>query len=651
MPDLQRGPGLDSNDFDYGDLVLPDFTESEVALRSLPLSFENCVEYLESKEGGMEFLSKQGSHALRGVDAAVAGYIEETVAGLPIADELKMRAVKAVGLKDWSGIKEGSAEQFVLREMIMKVNVIKLKLIQKLLKESPETGFNPVAKAEYAYLAQAFPAYDMLFMKLAMEMKDGPISSDERVKLGLNNEWAVVREIGGKYVEVPMQEAYPMEIGDIVLSYEELIRSLNVVLEGSEDESLRNLAERKIVYYQAVLRAFETGDLGAWQEADALLPGQVRDINDVIHIHPIEVGYMQDRVLRSPEIGLRAPDLAEVEAQELSADTKARMIRSFEGPYFQDSPAIATTLPLLYRSNAALRHFLGGGAEMDMKPAGQILPNEDAARVRGGIDSSLDMDTVKARFPLQVAAFKRVFGEDVYKSLCEPRINFNEQIGGDVAGHELGHAMAVMDTTRERLGGPSLMNTRIEEWKATVGGLVGNYLVPFYEGERSFEDLENWVVKHIMGACRYSSVRNTPFIAAYFRKSMMLMKVAEESGILLKDAEAGDFPWKIDLDKEKVLQFMERVFAQYKEVVRLYGEGDATQLSAFLQSELQVTDFLSFVCERNPVPNPETCTPEQLVQLPEGRSVGQMETAESIKDRLEAIRTDIHNQANNVIVL
>lgn len=84
----------------------------------------------------------------------------------------------------------------------------------------------------------------------------------------------------------------------------------------------------------------------------------------------------------------------------------------------------------------------------------------------------------------------------------------------------------------DRLGGSAFFDPYIEEWKATVTGMVGNFLIPYDNYEASLDDLKAWLLRHIVEACRYAKGRNHPFGAAYFRKSMMLMKVAEETGVL-----------------------------------------------------------------------------------------------------------------------
>ncbi|MFA6991671.1 MAG: hypothetical protein WC269_00075 [Candidatus Gracilibacteria bacterium] len=612
---------------EYGDLELPQFGEQEEKIRGMELRFEDLVSYVEAKEssdaeGTLKLNDLSGSRALTRIDALVAEYITLQAQKLGLSPEYSEHLNNVSTLKKWKGVGSDSPEKFVLRELVARADRLRNQLVDKWMEGATDTGFSDVAKLEYEHLMPAMAAIDRMYIRMTTEQF--PIDSNEREKRGLKNEFAVVREIAGEVKEVPFHEAYSEETIATVDCYDDLISALKG-LAGPLESSERNdsLVFRKIKYYETLRDAYSTDDPEIWKKADALLPRQIVGGGDVLHIHTSEYGYMKDGIIRAPELSLRAPDLEREKALANSVETKATMIASFESEYFDDCPEIKDTIALLKNSNATVRHFLGSGMAMDLKAAGQILPNEFEARVAGGINSSLDRGTVKIRRAEGIGDFKQVFGEDAYNNIAASVINTADEsvdsaIGHDIASHELGHAMALLNDTKERLGGATLVNAYVEEWKATVGGVVGNLYVPYLQNpnEESFGKLKNWVVGHIGTACRYATTRNQDHSHPYFRKTMMLMKVLEDVGVLdLKEGDAEN-PWHIDVADEKVKVFFEKLFNQYKQMTGMYGHGTEEDLNNYLGENLQDTDFMNFLCSKHEVPDMEKNSPARLAMRP-----------------------------------
>ena len=597
---------------DFSELNLPPLSAEEEAIHSKELSVEDFLRFAEEK--APELMTLQGSYALRKIDEVVTEFVVSQMRTVEMNPTLREHLERTTTLKEWSGIPEGSTEAFTLNELIARANQLKFKLIAKWLEGAEKTGLTPVGDLEYKHIMPAMAAIDRMFIKMRMDTP--PIDSDERQRRGLTNQFAMVKQRGNDVVEVPYHEAFPEETAVMLEVCADLLAALGRLQKETTDPRILDLINRKYNYYLAVLEGTSSSDVEDWRKADTLLPGQIVDGSDAAHIHPIETAYMQDRILRIPEVGLRVPDQAEAEAQRVSAETKERMIKSFRDPRFAHLPAVGKSLTLLENSNATVRHFLGSGMEGVLKPAGQILPNEWESRVNGGVDSSLDMESAVQRYPLAKKAFLRVFGQKTFDATFPEEPNFSESVGGRTASHELGHAVGLVDGTRERLGESVLLNPYIEEWKATTAGGIGNYYVPVLNGERDEKVLRDWLAGEIITACRFSMSRNLPHAKGYIRHSMMLMKIAEEVGAVYKDDSDEEFPWKIDLDSEKLRAYFEKLDQQFMATMEIYGDGQEEDLNAHLSRELRSMPFMEFVCSRIEVPEGEKNTPECLAKLP-----------------------------------
>jgi hypothetical protein len=617
----QEGVKISSEPFlplEYGDTKLPHFSREEKIVRDIPYAPDQFWGSIHLRRNIETLSSLQGSRALREIDEIVDGSIARLLSAQKINPALNTRAQKVIQRKEWAGVEPNSGEHFALRELIAKANRIKYALVARWIESAPETGLTPVAKAEYLSLGPAMAALDRMYLKMVAEPV--AIDSDERGRRGLKDEGAVVRMVGGEAVEVPMHKAYPEETEAIVRSYKKLLTELlQMERMGKADGGTvdpESLIARKIPYYQAVLRAFESSSHEDWLKADTLLPQQIVDGSDVIHIHSIEVGYMDDRHVRAPEISLRAPDLEAIEAQRLSMETKERMIRMMGHDSFADIPTMNSSQALVRRSNATARHVLGAGMEMDLKMAGQILPNEMDTRVNGGIDTSLDSSTIRTRQPSMNTAFIAVFGEEAFRREYEPRLDAEKYLGGTLASHEFGHAIGLNSTTQTRLG-HDLANPYIEEWKASAGGLVFNTWLPYTEGENDIEDVRTKIVDKLTGTLRYSADRGKAAMLPYYRESIMFMNAAEESGVV-KAPDAQETYWHIDLKEEKVRKFCEIVAPQYHEVLRIYDKGERLDLKSFLSKNLVPGVFVDDVAEilRDPSRKTPLPTPAELTKLP-----------------------------------
>lgn len=639
MADIsERGDHLAEDGFvnmEYGpNAVIPPLNDEQNAMRALDF---NYGEFEASLAAGadLEILSGlQTSRALKKIDALVADYVGSKLAGIGIEGEKLDGFKAAVSDKLWPDIPPDSPDRFVLRELIAKSDRLKFQLITKWLDTAESTGLTLVGELEYRMVPNVMAVNNRLYLNLVSEKF--PIDTNARQERGMTNECAVVRTVGGQVVEVPYHEAFPQETAMIVSCYGELIEALGALkaeaqAKDPEDAGTVRRATLKIIYYKAVIEAFETSDIKKWRRADAMLTGQNADPKEPMHYHPIEIAYMDDRILRIPEVGLRIFDTDQVEAQRLADETQSLMLAAYRSGHFKDLPIVERTLKLLESSNVVMRHFLGSGMEMDLRPSGQILPNEFESRSAGGIDSSLDVNSAATRLPLKKAVFDAVFGIGEFDKRCAKAGDMTYKCGVDITSHELGHAIG-MDAGIVEKFGAGLVGSYAEEWKATMGATARMW-IPYLQarelagdfGDHSlvgpaYQALEDFVNDHIAEACRYMKGRHSHEAHGYCREEMMICKVMEDVGILhfYESDEAN--PWKIDTSEAKVLAFWERCMGNYLELLRVYQDGDAAALSGYLEQNLRSTAFLDFAAERLPLPDgvkePEKLTPEHLAKTP-----------------------------------
>lgn len=630
----ERVDGLAEDGFvnmEYGpNAVIPVLNDQQTALRALNFNYGEFEARLAASADLEVLGGLQTSHALKKVDALVADYVGSKLEGLGIEGEKLEGFKRAVSDKQWPNIPPDSPERFVLRELIAKSSRLKFQLITKWLDTAENTGLTPVGELEYRMVPKVMAVIDRLYLNLVSEKF--PIDTNERQERGMTNECAVVRKVGDQVVEVPYHEAFPEETDLICNLYDELITALiDLAQKNPDDYELCRRVDRKITYYRAVLEAFETSDIKKWRRADAMLTGQNADPKEPMHYHPIEIAYMDDRILRIPEVGLRVFDTDQAEAQRLADETQALMLAAYRSEHFKDLPIVERTLKLLESSKVVMRHFLGSGMEMDLRPSGQILPNEFESRSAGGIDSSLDLDSAATRISSKRKAFDAVFGDGEFDKRCAKASDMNYKCGVDITAHELGHAIG-MDAGIVEKFGAGLVGSYAEEWKATMG-VTARMWIPYLQacelaadfGDHSlvgpsYQALEDFVNDHIAEACRYMKGRHNHEAHGYCREGMMICKVMEEVGILHFDESDAANPWKIAVNEAQVLAFWERCMDDYLEMLSVYQDGDAAALSEYLEKHLQPTAFLKFAAERLPLPDgvkePRKLTPEHLAKTP-----------------------------------
>ncbi len=163
----------------------------------------------------------------------------------------------------------------------------------------------------------------------------------------------------------------------------------------------------------------------------------------------------------------------------------------------------------------------------------------------------------------------------------------------------------------------------IEEWKATVAGMVLGawrlYQNPQAKTEVTMDHLKQMLKERAAGAGRYAKRRKSPSSQPYMRKSLMLMKVLSEEGIVVQKQGMG---WTVDVsDEAKVRAVYQRLEQTYTELLHIYGNGTKEDLRAFLATHLQPCPASEYMFEEMDAllpgdTNPGAMTVEEMCTLP-----------------------------------
>lgn len=465
--------------------------------------------------------------------------------------------------------------------------------------EAGKEHMHPAARVEYVHFGEIAETSNDLYLRWHHDAAK-LLTPEERRAKGFTNELATVKVVDGGYAESPWYEAFSEEVAKLVSAYRNTVRDFETLVAQSSDDEDIKLYEAKARYYEAVAAAYQASNLEAFKKADTLLPGQNLGRTDMpVHIHTIEYGYGKDPIQRAPETHLRYPDDNAVEINQMALRTREDMIRELKkllaaGEY---SAGTANSLNLVKMTTYLATHFLGSGFGLDFLAAGQLLPNEEECRVNGGISVTLNKDGMPKRVLQFHDAFEAMVGmETAQKYLPRGKVDLDIMSGFIIASHEFGHNVALTAETLKRLG-KSFVSEYIEEWKATTGGMVLAEWRTFNSSEQAnqvtMDDLKKSVVQHIAGAGRYATGRASSSAKPYFRKSVMLMNVAEEVGVVVK----GENGWDLDLAEDKIKAFYAKLDAQYLHVLDIYDHGAKADLDAFLKENLKPSEFIQHVVD------------------------------------------------------
>lgn len=559
----------------------------------------------ETKSQIEEIKEKSPSTAFKALDKLTEEYfgakVSEFIATrlLPAVPEghpaFSPEKTKTVNHTVFAGLDPKSPEYITWFKILAEILDLKNLVIAEYL-EAPvaKEQMHPTARLEYLHFREISSAINDFFLVWSQDAAS-LMSPGEREKRGFKDELATIRlNQSGEYEEVPWNKAFPKEIERIISAYENLAAALKISVETAPAED-QELYLKKAEYFESVAKAFNASTLDAFKEADTLLPGQSLSRTDLpTHIHTIEIGYGADNIQRVPEASMRYPDEDGRIINENALETRKSMIRELEmflseGEYSEET---WRTLEMVGATTYLATHFHGAGMEMDFVPAAQILPNEADCRIQGGVSVTANRDASIKRIPQFHDAFETMFGTEMGEKLFKRgTIDPDFTNGTFIASHEYGHAVGLTPTTADKLT-KLLVFSYVEEWKSTVGGMVlaewrTSQNPDIAENKITIETLRQSLTYHIATAGRYTRNRKQDSAVPYLRKSIMIVKVLEETGVLFET----NGKWEIDLSEEKVTAAYTALEAQYKELIGIYDKGGKADLEAFLQTHLQVGKF------------------------------------------------------------
>lgn len=494
----------------------------------------------------------------------------------------------------------------------------------KYVESCRETDLSPVGRLEYIAQKEITRAGN-IFHRAWLKKSGSELTTEERTRLGFTNKLAeiVIDPQTDEPKEVPWHIVYKNEIQKLVDSYDFLINELSLYLSKlkitNTDEIEIKTVEAKLAYYKALVEGYKNSDENYFHTVvEELFAGQNNSRLDTpIHIHHFEYGYSRDGIQRIPSGVLRLADHEHKKVNQDAQETKMKMISGAKKMLERLvlSAGFDENIRVLHdKTTFFAAHFLRNMDELVFPPTGQILPNDERARIRGGLNITLSVEALAKRLDVQKQLADNFFGpsfQEVFDKYDQANVEAHART---ISSHEFSHGLGVNLTTFERVD-QSLISQFAEEWKATVGGCVLDEWVTYLENssEENYKFLEFSVVAHVMRALRYVSMRTESSSWPYLRKSIALVSLMEKHGLLKKD----DGQWKIDIQKEKVLNFNQELQDQYERMIKIYDSGEEVELRELLKEIFTYGEFAKEAFEKLKVEVEGEFDVDSIIKLPD----------------------------------
>jgi hypothetical protein len=491
-------------------------------------------EFLKIMDSLDDLLDENGLEAIDDIHGQVAWYVYAKVEkGLGAEDEDFLEKIYKLLVFSDMPADSSVQERFVYRFLTAKMHRVKFQLMQKWAKEAPHEGNGAFNPIERLELEYATKAMD------AMQL----------ICLSLIHR--------GKVEESNFQKNYAVEIEAAISAYQDLIVELEEF--KSEDASLMELKERKLRYYKALVEAYENGDKASWDKVDRFYITQVRNEKDLVHMHTM----LSKGKLRLAETSLRFYD-HRYPAEQMGILQVAGMMKG----YFEKDKIDYVDCRISGRDSCFVGTIMHD----------YMAPDTDEAD-ENGVEIGLLLSRYESNQKRRNESVIRIFGKKTYGELIS-KLLFNpvEEVQ-QKASHEIGHT--------------ALFNgeSALEEFKATMlGGVV------FYKEDVGMQYLAKWIMQRIVEACFHAENR-WQMGGMYFQEAMVWINLMEDLGILLKDESDKEFPWKINLSPEKVVEFFEKLKKVEKDFKRLHNTDE--NVAKLTAKYLQVPEFAEYLCDMN----------------------------------------------------
>lgn len=215
------------------------------------------------------------------------------------------------------------------------------------------------------------------------------------------------------------------------------------------------------------------------------------------------------------------------------------------------------------------------------------------AREEGGVDITSNPTVMSERIVIMRKLAEKYFGAQFSALGDDDGLNIS---GRYVAAHEFSHVIGLNQTTEERLP-PGITGAFCEEWKASAGTYILRHWMEYEKGDEgapTLADMQQLTQLMILNCMRYLGLRADHNAQAYMRKSIMLMKIAQEAGVITK---AGD-RWQFSFDEEALRCLYEKLAQQYAALLKIYHEGTMTDLGEFMEENLMPSQFVAAMAAR-----------------------------------------------------
>ena len=353
----------------------------------------------------------------------------------------------------------------------------------------------------------------------------------------------IVQDENGEYIHKPYSRAFAAEVTEVLKALAEFKNNLLKI----EDEIFD---QQKVYteYLQAIIEALAEVDraklIPRWAEVDrrwmrVTAPLQIG--------HPLE--YYEDHYRKAVALEW---DLRITNPRSNASGVKDDISKMYKDLFFKLKDKVSDSQKIYQNTNDNInrvqlyigRPALYYGAEFCGLFSAQVVPNDEDVTKEAGkkifafADNVLDSTRAKPFMKIQSTIFPKEFLDTSRELIFKKEELWHEVYNITTIGHEYGHILW-LDEDSERLMNQSGNFKNIEEFKATVGGLMA-----FFENQK--EELKEYVLNDtIKRAVGLIAWRETAEVEPYYCEGLIHLHGLFESGVLEFDKRL-----KIDMSEE-----------------------------------------------------------------------------------------------------
>ncbi len=345
--------------------------------------------------------------------------------------------------------------------------------------------------------------------------------------------YSILRESGESYVRLAYAEAFPKEVSEIVAA----IRALVLDLSTFEDDVYGQHGAYG-TYLSAIADAFEETDPDRCVERWAAVDVAWMSVTGPFQItHPLE--YYEDKFRKAvaPEWDVRLRnDSLFASVAKTSVETAFETIAADKG-LSADNEAHAFSKSSLNRTQLHISTPLFFyGAFMNGLFSAQVVPNDaEVSRVHGKKIFSFAQTVLKRSRAQPKMKLSRLTLSDAIRKKCDevvfgPDERFYRLYDVETIGHEFGHTLWMELDTEPRMNESGEFKN-VEEWKATMGGLVAFLM----NGDEVMK--EDVIVDFIVRSVNLIAWMKEEESVPYYCEALVHLTILFDSGIVFRNSE------------------------------------------------------------------------------------------------------------------